>query len=107
MHLGVLASREYSDCVVAPKSWHGGDEHDGFRWPVDAQGDRVAGIWDGAGKFVARRTARTGGDGAAARRRGRLRGLHFRAALAPVPRPGPRRVCRAPTPVPPAVDSSP
>src|SRR5882762_8977034 len=29
VHLGVLASRNNSDCVVASKSWHGGDEYHG------------------------------------------------------------------------------
>src|SRR6266404_7764160 len=46
---------------------------------MDAQGDRVAGIWDGAGEFVARRAARIGGDGAAIGGGSRLR-VHDRWA---------------------------
>src|SRR5712675_1680407 len=69
MHLGLLASRDYSHCVVASKSWHGSDEYHGIRRAMDAQSDRVAGVWHGAGKFVAGRVARTSGDGAAARGR--------------------------------------
>src|SRR6267378_4442274 len=66
VHLGVLAPDHYPDCVVAPKPRRRGDEHHGVRRAVDAQSDRVAGIRHGARQFVARRTARAGGDGAAA-----------------------------------------
>src|SRR5258708_16047129 len=73
MHLGILAPDYHSDCVVASKSWHGGDEHHSLRWAMDAQSNRAAGIWDRDGKFLAWRTARTGSDGQAAGRWARLR----------------------------------
>src|SRR5258708_37761274 len=73
MHLGILAPHHHSDCVVASKSRHGGDEHHRFRWAMDAQSNRVAGIWDSAGKLVTWRIARAGSDGQAAGRGARFR----------------------------------
>src|SRR6266851_9322116 len=73
LHLGVLASHHSSDRVVASESRRGGDEHHGVRWAVDAQGHRVAGIWHRAREFVARRSPRISGDGAAAGGGARLR----------------------------------
>src|SRR5258708_32144021 len=76
LHLSILAPDYHSDCVVASKSWHGGDEHHSLRWAMDAQSNRAAGVWDRAGKFLAWRTARTGRDGQAAGRGARLRVHH-------------------------------
>src|SRR4029077_9300752 len=73
VYLGVLAPDHYSDCLVVQESRRGGDEHNGVRRAMDAQSDRVAGIWYRAGKFFTRRIAGTGGDGAAAGRGTRLR----------------------------------
>src|SRR5271165_351294 len=82
MHLGVLASRDRSHCVVAQESRRGGDEHHGLRRTVDAQGHRVAGIRHRARQLVARRLARPGGDGTAPERGPRLR-LYHRWATRP------------------------
>src|ERR1700674_674243 len=49
---------------------------------MDAQGDRMAGIWHGAGKLITRGIARAGGDGAPAGRGPGLRVYHRRAARA-------------------------
>src|SRR5712664_176388 len=50
--------------VVGAESRRRGNEHDGFRRPMDAQSDRVAGLRHGAGKLDAWRITRTRGDGA-------------------------------------------
>src|SRR5579863_2151569 len=64
LHLGVLAPRHHSDCLVAPQSRSRGDEHYSFRRTVDSQSDRMAWLRNGAGKFFSRRPSWTGGDGA-------------------------------------------
>src|SRR5258708_31919619 len=45
LHLGILAPDYHSDCVVASKSWHGGDDHHSLRGAMDAHSKRAAGVW--------------------------------------------------------------
>src|SRR5215470_12863575 len=65
MHLCVLASRDRADRVVGTAPRNRGDEYDGVRRAMDAEGHRMAGIRDRAGEFVARGAAWVGGDGEA------------------------------------------
>lgn len=80
LHLGFLAPHHHSHRLVAPQSRRGGHEHDGLRRPVDAQGNRMAGLRHRAGKFFSRRPPRARGHGEAPGRRRGLRVHHRRPA---------------------------